>query len=159
MTGIMAGAAALIGAAIGWWGVAIVALLIVVALAVTPNRSRWAIYAVALVAVVISAWRAESGTPPAQIIDVEQGALSALVVTAPDLTGQRQSFAIELPDEPGLQTNGSSARVCVVAGPVPVIRLGDTVQASGKLENLADLPMGNRAAMLARGCTASFYAT
>jgi competence protein ComEC len=47
----------------------------------------------------------------------------------------------------------------VVAGPVPIVRLGDTVQASGKLENLADLPMGDRAAMSARGCTASLYAT
>lgn len=67
MTGIVAGAATLIGSAIGWWGAAIVALLIVVVLALTPNRSRWAIYAVALAAVVLGAWRAESRPAPTQI--------------------------------------------------------------------------------------------
>lgn len=159
MTGIVAGAATLIGSAIGWWGAAIVALLIVVVLALTPNRSRWAIYAVALAAVVLGAWRAESRPAPTQINQVVQSAPSALVVTAPAVTGQRQSFAIELSGEPGLLANGLSARVCVVAGPVPVIHLGDTVQASGKLENLTDLPMGDRAAMSARGCVASLYAT
>jgi competence protein ComEC len=159
MTGIIAGAAALIGAAIGWWGVAIVALLMVVVLAVAPSRSRWPVYAVGLAAVVLGAWRAETDPPPSQMSHIAQSAPSALVVTSPVFTGQQQSFAIEWPGEPGLPANGLSARVCVVAGPVPVIRLGDTVEASGKLENLNDLPMGNRAAMSARGCTASLYAT
>jgi competence protein ComEC len=159
MTGIVAGAAALIGVASGWWGVAIVALLAVILLAVEPSRLGWAICAVAMAAVVLGAWRAESDPSPAQIARVSQSAPSGVVVTAPDFTGQRQSFAVALPGEPGLAAHGLPARVCVMVGPVPVVRLGDTVEAKGKVENLADLPMGLRAAISARGCIASLYAT
>ena len=47
MTGIVAGSAALIGVALGWWGAVIVALLAVAFLAIGPNRPRWAICVVA----------------------------------------------------------------------------------------------------------------
>ena len=47
MTGIVAGSAALMGAATGWWGAVVVALLAVVAAAAAPQRPCWAIYAVA----------------------------------------------------------------------------------------------------------------
>src|SRR5688500_15411721 len=97
MTGIVAGAAALIGVASGWWGAAIVALLAVMLLAVGPRRPRWAICAVAIAAVVLGAWRAESDPSSAQIARVFQGAPSGVVVTAPDFTGQRQSFVVALP--------------------------------------------------------------
>ncbi len=159
MTGMVAGAAALIGVAIGWWGAVFVALLAAVMLAVGQNRPRWSICAVALVAVVLGAWRAETDPPPVHIGHPIQGAPSAVVVTAPDLTGQRQTFAVELPGEHGVTATSRAARVCVVAGPVPAVRLGDTVRASGKMENLADLPVGIRAALSARGCVASLYAT
>jgi competence protein ComEC len=159
MTGIVAGSAALIGAATGWWGAVVVALLAVVMAAVAPKRPCWAICAVALAAVFLGAWRAEIDPPPAQIGRAVQGASSAVVVSAPSLTGQRQSFTVELPVDSELPTNGLSARVCVVAGPVPVVQLGDRVRASGKLENIADLPLGLRAALSVRGCVASLYAT
>jgi competence protein ComEC len=159
MTGIVAGSATLIGAAIGWRGAMIVVLLAVVMLAVSPMRPRWTICAVALAAVIVGAWRAETDPPPAQIDRVIQGAPSGVVVSAPKLTGQRQSFTIELPVEHGPPANGLPARVCVTAGPVPVVHLGDTVQTSGQTEYLADLPMGLGAALSARGCMASIYAT
>ena len=159
MTGIVAGSAALIGVALGWWGAVIVALLAVALLAVRPDRPRRAICVVALAAVVLGAWRAESVPRPAQIVRAVQGAPSAVVVTAPDLTGQRQSFVVAMPGEPGLPAHGDSARVCVMAEPVPVVRLGDAVQMRGTMKNLADLPMGVRAAISARGCVASLYAT
>jgi hypothetical protein len=38
MTGIVAGSAAMMGAAIGWWGAVIVTLLVVVMLALRPSR-------------------------------------------------------------------------------------------------------------------------
>src|SRR5688572_26153490 len=120
MTGIVAGSAALIGVASGWWGAAIVALLAVILLAVGPSRPRWAICAVAIAAVVLGAWRAESDPSPTRIARVSQGAPTGVVVTAPDFTGQRQSFALALPGEPGLAGHGLPARVCVMAGPVPV---------------------------------------
>jgi len=159
MTGIAAGAAALIGVALGRWGVVIIALLTVAMLAIRPSRPRWALCAVALAAVVLGAWRAETVRPLTQIHRDVQGVPSAIVVTAPDVTGQRQSFAVELPSEPGMPANGLSARVCVTAGPVPVVRLGDIVQAIGEVDYPEDLPMGRRAAMSARGCMASVYAT
>jgi ComEC/Rec2-related protein len=46
-----------------------------------------------------------------------------------------------------------------MAAPVPVVHLGDTVQARGTVESLADLPMRVRAALAARGCVGSLYAT
>ena len=159
MTGIVAGSAALIGVGLGWWGAAIVTLLAVALLAIGPNRPRWAICVVAVAAAVLGAWRAETVPQPAQIDRALQGAPSAVVVTAPDLTGRRQSFVVAMPGGSGLSAHGDSARICVIAAPVPVVRLGDTLQARGSVESLADLPMGVRAALAARGCVASLYAT
>jgi competence protein ComEC len=159
MTGIVAGSAAMMGAAIGWWGAVIVTLLVVVMLALRPSRPPWAICAVALAAVVLGAWRAETQSPPARVVPVVQGDPFGVVVTAPVLTGQRQSFAVELSDDSRLPASGLSARVCVIAGSVPVVQFGDTLQTRGTMESVADLPTGLRAAISARGCTASLYAT
>ena len=159
MTGIVAGGAALTGVALGWWGAVIIGLLTFAMPAIWARRPRWTLCAIALAAVVLGAWRAETVRPLTQIDRDIQGAPSGVVVTAPDLTGQRQSFAVELPTEPGLVANRLSPRVCVTAGPVPVVRLGDTVQALGEVEYPEDQPMGRRAAMSARGCMASVYAT
>src|SRR5215203_2811775 len=117
MTGIVAGSAALIGVATGWWSAVIVALLAVIVLAVGPNRRRWAICSVALAAVVLGAWRAETVPPLVRIDRVVQGAPSAVVVTMPHLTGQRQSFAVELIGESGLLASDRLTRVCVIAAP------------------------------------------
>ena len=56
MTGIVAGTAALVGAAFGWSGALVVALLTVLALAIWSSRPPWANCAVAMVAVVLGAW-------------------------------------------------------------------------------------------------------
>jgi competence protein ComEC len=80
-------------------------------------------------------------------------------VTPPNLTGERQSFVVAIPGVPGLPAQGDSVRICVMAAPVPVVRLGDTLQATGTMESLADLPIGVRAALTARGCVGSLYAT
>ncbi|MDF2760199.1 MAG: hypothetical protein K0S99_2833, partial [Thermomicrobiales bacterium] len=58
MSGIIAGAAALVGAALGWPGALAVALLTIIALAIGSSRPPWASCAVAMVAVVLGAWRA-----------------------------------------------------------------------------------------------------
>ena len=67
MTGIIAGTAALVGVAFGWWGAVIVALVTVLALAIGSSRLPWANCAVAMVAVVLGAWRAETILPPAEL--------------------------------------------------------------------------------------------
>ena len=159
MTGIVAGTAALIGAALGWWGAAIVALLAVLALALRSGRPPWAVCAVAVVAVILGAGRAETRAPSAQIGGFFEGGGPAVVITAPVSTGQRQYFVVEPTAGDGLTDSGLSARVCVIANPVPVVRLGDAVQLEGKMEVAADLSRGSRSAISTRGCVASVYAT
>jgi amino acid transporter len=55
MTGIIAGTAALLGVAFGWWGALIVALVTVLVLAMRSSRLPWADGAVAIVVVVLGA--------------------------------------------------------------------------------------------------------
>jgi hypothetical protein len=55
MTGIVAGTATLVGVALVWWGILIVALLAVLAIAIGSTRPRWEICAIAMVAVVLGA--------------------------------------------------------------------------------------------------------
>jgi competence protein ComEC len=159
MTGIVAGTAALIGAAFGWWGATIVALFSVLALAIRSNRLRLAICAVAMVATVLGAGRAETGPLPAELSHLAQDVRSAIVVTAPVFTGQRQYFSVEPTIADGPTDYGRSGRVCVIADPIPVVHVGDSVQLQGKMDVAADLSQGSRSAILARDCAASLFAT
>jgi competence protein ComEC len=159
MTGIVAGTAALTGAAFGWWGATIVALLSVLALAIRSSRSRWAICAVATVAAVLGAGRAETSPLPADLSHLAQDVRSVTIVTAPVFTGQRQYFAVEPAIDDGPTNYDLSGRVCVIADPIPVVHLGDSVQLQGKMEVAADLSQGSRSAILTRVCAASLFAT
>jgi competence protein ComEC len=136
-----------------------VALLAILALAIRSNRAPWAVCAVAVAAVVLGAWRAETRPPPAVSGHIADGTQSAVVVTAPVQTGQWQHFAVEPTVHGGLPADHLSARVCVTANPVPVVHLGDTVLLQGKMEVAADLSMANRAALSTRGCMGSLFAT
>ena len=158
MTGIVVGTAALVGVALGWWGILIVSFLVVLVIAIGSSRPRWEICAIAMVAVVLGAWRAETDAPAAEIGHIVPDTLSAVVVTAPVSTGQRQYFAVE----PAMSDESSdprpSVRVCVTADPMPIVHLGDAVELRGALEVAADLSMRNRAAMAIRRCAGSLYA-
>jgi competence protein ComEC len=158
MTGIIAGTAALVGAAFGWSGALVFALLTVLALAIWSSRPPWANCAVAMVAVVLGAWRAGTQAPPVEIGLLMREAGSAVVVTAPVFTGQRQYFAVEPAIGDGSSDARRTARVCVTADPYPVVHLGDAVELHGAFEVAADLSMRNRAALLIRGCAGSLYA-
>jgi competence protein ComEC len=158
MTGIVAGAAALVGVALGWWGALIIALLILLALAAGRSRPPWANCAVAMVAVVLGAWRAETLAPPAETGHLVREARSAVVVTAPVLTGPRQYFAVEPAIGDGSSDSRQPARVCVTADPYPVVHLGDVVELNGAFEAATDMSMSNRAAISIRGCAGSLYA-
>src|SRR5687768_15431784 len=159
MTGIVAGTAVLLGSALGWWGAAVIALLALSALAIRSTRPPWVICAVAMIAVVLGAWRAEARDPLAEIANLVPDAPSAVVVTAPVVTGQRQHFADESPIGDGATADKLPARVCVTADPIPIVHLGDAVQLHGKMEVASDLSTANRAAISTRGCVASMYAT
>jgi competence protein ComEC len=159
MTGIVAGTAVLLGSALGWWGAAIVALLAITACAIGWIRPPWAICAVAMIAVVLGAWRAETRGPLADVRNLIQDAPSVVVVTAPVMTGQWQHFAVEPLIGNRATADKLAARVCVTADPIPVVHLGDAVQLHGKMELASDLSLANRAAISTRGCVASMYAT
>ena len=159
MTGIVAGAGALLGTAFGWWGAVIVALLAVFALSIGWTRPPWTVSAVAMIAVVLGAWRAETLPQSAEIGHLVENARSAVVVTAPVHTGQWQYFAIVPTVHGGPTVDGHSARVCVTADPLPVVQLGDAVQLQGKMDVAADLSKRNRAAISTRDCMASLFAT
>jgi competence protein ComEC len=111
-----------------------------------------------MVAVVLGAWRAETDAPAAEIGHIVPETLSAVVVTAPVFTGQRQYFAIEPATSDGSSDPRPSARVCVTADPMPIMHLGDAVELRGALEVAADLSMRNRAAISIRRCAGSLYA-
>jgi competence protein ComEC len=159
MTGIVAGTAVLIGAAFGWWGVTIVALFAVLALVIRSSRPSWAICAVAMVAVVLGAWRAGASSPPSALSNLVLDVSSSVVMTAPVFTGRHQYFVVESAagDEP--TDDGLPTRVCVIADPIPVVQLGDTLKLEGKLEVAADLSQASRSAVSTRGCAASLIAT
>jgi competence protein ComEC len=159
MTGIVAGTAALIGAALGWWGAVVVVLLAVLMLAISSRRLPWAVCAIAVVAVIVAAWRAETRPPPSEFGEFFPSPQLGVVVTAPVTTGQRQQFAVEPSLDAGLPTAGGIPRVCVTADPVPIVRLGDDVRLRGATKRAADLSMDQRAAISTRGCMASLYAT
>src|SRR5215204_1276264 len=159
MTGIVAGTAALIGAAIGWWGVLAVVLLAALTLCVRSGRQSWAVCAVAVAAVVLAAWRAESHPLPSETADITQGAHSGVVVTAPVTTGQWQQFVVETTLDAGSTADGPFIRICVTADPVPVIHLGDALWLRGEISNAADLSMTQRAALATRGCMASQFSS
>jgi competence protein ComEC len=158
MTGIVAGTAALVGVAFGWRGALIVALLTLLALAIGRSRPPWANCAVAMIAVVLGAWRDETHAPPAEIGRLVQDVRSAVVVSAPVLTGQRQFFSVEPAIGDGASDSRVSARVCVTADPYPVVHLGDAVELHGAFEVAADLSVSNSAAISVRGCAGSLYA-
>ena len=159
MTGIAAGTAALTGTALGWWGAVLITLLAVLALATRPRSAPRAVCTVAIAAVVLGAWRAETRPPPAEIAGLVQDAPSAVVVTAPMSTGQRQHFAVEPTIDNGPPADGLSARVCVTADPIPIVHLGDVVHLEGTMEVATDLSRGFQAAISTRGCVASLSAT
>jgi competence protein ComEC len=158
MTGIVAGTAAIVGVALGWWGALIVALISVIALAIGSSRPPWAIYAVGIVAVVLGAWRADTQATTGEIGHLYQDARSAIIVSAPVFTGQRQYFSVEPTIDDGSSHTHPPARICVTADPMPIVHLGDAVELHGALEVAADLSIRNRAAISIRGCGGSLYA-
>ncbi|MCD6033715.1 MAG: ComEC/Rec2-related protein, partial [Thermomicrobiales bacterium] len=159
MTGIAAGTAALTGTALGWWGAVLVSLLAVLALATLPRRAPRAVCAVAVAAVVLGAWRAETLPAPAEGAALVPNAPTTVVVTVPVVTGQRQHFAVETSVGDGLPADGLPARVCVSADPFPIVHLGDVLHLEGTMEVATDLSRGFQAAISARGCLASLSAT
>src|SRR5688500_13911013 len=116
MTGIAAGIAASVGVAFGWWGAAVVAISAGVMFLVARSGSAMAACAVAVVAALLGAWRAES-----PLISTTDGARShsgvARVVSAPVQTGQFQHFVVELEDEDDAQHGLGAFRTCVAGDP------------------------------------------
>jgi ComEC/Rec2-related protein len=155
VTGIAAGTAALIGAAFGWQGAAIVALLALLARVARSNSVSGAACVVGVVLAGLCAWRADGVHPPDTFIAVPTGSLAAEVVTPPVQTASRQHFVVEPRPADGL---ASTARICVTSGTAPIVRLGDTVELDGSIESAGDQAVAVRAGLGARDCSATVYA-
>jgi competence protein ComEC len=147
-----------VGTALGWWGVAIIAALALLRISTQPDRALWAGCAVAIVAALLGAWRADGSRAPGVDGDESVGTQAAIVVTAPVQTGQRQHFVVATGLAGGHTGVDPDTRVCVIAGAVPIVRPGDTLELQGAVESAADLSIGNRAAMASKGCIASMFA-
>lgn len=155
MTGIAAGIAALVGVAFGWWGVVTATALVVAFAAMSRSRVPVATVAVVLIVAIVGAWRStsESSNPVAASVT---GALDrATVVSAPVHDGQYQRFVVELD---ALGETEQRTRVCVVAGAIPEVHLGDVLRLSGDIRAAIDVPLGIRASLVVRGCSGSLFA-
>ena len=113
-----------------------------------------------MVAVVLGAWRAEIHPPPAEIGRLVQDAPSAVVVTAPVFTGQRQYFAVEpaIGDGPtDSWSAGSRLRNRRPDSGRPSRGRRGAAKATWKSRLTCQWEV--RAAISTRGCAASLYAT
>ena len=158
MTGIVAGAGVLTGVALGWWGALVIAGIGFCAVATLRSRPVMAVCVVALLASLVGALRGgDNRAPSAPNLSFGPPDV-ALIVTAPVRTGQRQYFSVE-PTAPGANgSSGAAARICVTAGAVPMVQLGDEVRLDGGLQMATDVAIAQRAAMLARACDAAMFA-
>ena len=152
MTGITVGTAALVGAALGWWGAAVVALVAILTQIVWSKNAVAAGCAVAVIAAGLGAWRADGLRPADAFFGTSHGRMSARVVTLPVQTGARQQFVVT---PQGAQALAPTTRICVSSDPDPIVRVGDFLALNGEIQGAADQSMAFRAALLARDCVAT----
>jgi competence protein ComEC len=158
VTGIAAGAGALTGVALGWWGaVAVAAGLALVLLVGQRDRIVVAVCGVAVATALLGAWRADDRASLAGPGGMPGTPELATVTTAPVETGQRQYFVAEMAS--GSEREAARYRVCVTAGAFPAVHIGDVVRFRGDVRAARDAAGVHRAAMMARGCEASLFAT
>lgn len=160
MIGIALGLACLAGAAFGW--PMVIALgLVAATVAVSGARSggRWWL-AVAVVAAVAGAWRSAPARPvaaPAWAGVAEE--VVGVVAAAPVATGRWQRFSVEVETyRQGDAWRPGGGRVCVAAGPYPIVSLGDRVRLTGAPRRIDDGSAANRAFLRSRGCGATMFA-
>jgi competence protein ComEC len=150
------GLAAVGGVAFGWWLVAAVAIPAVGIAADRRERQAWAAAILIVAVAALGAWRAAASTStlPTALADLS---VEAAVVSAPVNSGSRQHFIAEVP----LRGTAASeaARVCVTAGPLPAVRMGDLIEMHATADAAADVPVGIRSMLAVRGCGARAYAT
>lgn len=158
MTGIAIGSAALTGVALGWWGVVAVVVGMVATILLTGKRvvvqGALAIAAVACV----GAWRAETAAPtPLPHPSMTPSSWSGTIVSLPIHDGQWQHFVIAPEDT--AYSDRHSGRLCVVAGALPPVQLGDRVEFAGAIESARDASQRGRRYLQSQGCGASIFST
>lgn len=157
MTGIAAGAGALTGAALGWWGAAAVAAAAMAyLLAAGRDRIVVAVCLIAVVAAVAGAWRSTARVAPTGsgvVVDLRD---PGTVAAAPIIAGQRQHLVVAFGDSD--DRGGVARRVCVTAGVFPQVGVGDKVRVRGGLREARDVALAHRAFLASRGCGSSMFA-
>jgi len=173
MAGIALGTAFLAGAAVGWPALPVVVPAVALLLVGSRQRRRLALpAALVLLAAGLGVWRGgfqgvlgrAAEAPPTIWADAAVGA-GGWVVTPPTASGRRQGFDLALAEtrleEPsGARSWGpADGLVCASAPALPVVRLGDRVRLAGEIRPIADLSADLRAALRARGCAATLFAS
>lgn len=157
MSGIALGLAALVGVAFGGWGLtAVVMLLGIVVLRTWPNAPL-SLCLVILAVASVAAWRGATvrAIPrEASLPDVR----AAIVASLPTDAGRYQHFVVTSLSVAG-GDDAPPARICVVANPIPRVRLGDQVEIDGSIESRQDAAPGFRAYLDSRDCAGSMFAT
>jgi competence protein ComEC len=158
MTGIAAGLGALVGVALGWWGALAVAAIALVAVS---GRDRWtgAASVLAIFAAVAGAWRADDGGQRPHSSPALHGLVAVTVVDAPVEAGRWQQFSVESVSAGTSEGLPEIRRECIYAPAVPLVRLGDALNVTGRRSLAGDLSVGQRAFLDSRGCEISTFAT
>jgi competence protein ComEC len=159
MTGIALGAAVVLGVAFGWWSAVAVAIIALAAAVLRREPAMLVAGGLTIAAACLGAWRGTATIGPNLTAGQFQVPANGVVVSAPVHTGRQQSFLIEIPSANDQEAGSEASRVCVLARPAPVVRLGDQVRLHGEFQAVEDVGGGPRAALQARGCESSMFAT
>ena len=158
MTGVAIGAAVVLGVVFGWWGtVAIITFTLSLAVA-RRDPAIWVASGLTIIATCLGAWRGAAAVGPNLALGHVQVPTNGVVVSAPVHTGRQQFFSVDLTSANGQEAGATAIRVCVSAGPAPVVRFGDQLKLQGDLQAIEDVGAGLRAALQARGCETSMFA-
>ncbi|MFM9106537.1 MAG: ComEC/Rec2 family competence protein [Chloroflexota bacterium] len=160
MSGILAGAAVLSAAWLGWPGV----LLGLSLTAMFAPAGRWREVAGMLaLAGGLAALMAARSVPPPQVEGpawvAEARAVRGVVASAPSRGREYDTFLFRVSEaESAGQWRTAPGALCVIGPKAPVAQLGDTLWIPGEPVAIEDEPARFRAVMNARGCGGSLFA-
>lgn len=157
MTGIGAGLGALLGVALGGWGVGILAVALICVL-VLRRTDLSVVLLGAVIFASLGAIRAGGEPPERSMLAIPSIDKAELLVISLVNRGSYQQFVAEIPPE-NLAGASGNERLCVVSGPFPTVTLGDIVHLEGDPESVVDAAFGSQQYLRGRGCQASMFAT
>jgi competence protein ComEC len=158
MIGIATSISVLVGAGLGWWGAGAVAMAVVSVALLRQGRASIVGCVVVVIAALLGAWRVDQSEWQAPLPASVPGLDAAEVVTEPIRTGRFQHFVAMPRIGDGDEKTRLAQPICVSGEALPVVRLGNLVQLSGKLEAAIDASLDEQAYLKSRNCSGSLFA-